>query len=556
MDEPTDLNISGLDIPDAPAAPGALGVEYGAPALEQIQAAARGNGVKPELIRIKKITGEVAEFTATVSLILRTRTMERVLGGKKTGGEKVEGPQGVRDGLEKERLRILSSADILDQIRQLVVERKDKGFGTRNEIIKLPFLTKEYVHHQPCKTCQAQGQIKCQRCSGRGAETCPRCNGQSMEICTQCRGAQLIYNGNDKVPCQRCNGQGRTPCAMCNQSRRIPCTACRAKGSTPCQNCNGQAWHSYITTAEVDVVGTFSFNPDEVPLKLRQTMETRAKEIPQYAEIAMLATRTQAQIEGQQKSDEIPLQYHVRLPYAEAEFGLGPQGSVNAFLLGQQASIADIPAFLETLLKTGMRVLQEAAKGRGNVAEKIQRAGQYKTIRQSITASAKYSKGKALKLLIKNTPLGLSEAAGRTLINNADAALKNVTAKPRRNGVFAGVLLAGILFAVHMAAGLRGIMVSYVPDEMMQIAADGAVLALGMLASILIIQLFGAKAIQQALGKLLPPDQKNSILAKPGHSGLWSALLCVIVFIAATELSVHVGNAPAWYMTLRGLIAG
>lgn len=544
-------NPSSSETPVGIPPPTQLGPEYAEPALLRIREAVRGNGIKPEAALIHRIEGFIAEFDVDIELTLRIRTMEKIVVGKKSGGEKVEGPQGIRDGIEKERMRILSSAEITKKIKDIVFDRKDKGFGTRNEIIKLPFLTKEYVHFQPCRSCAAQGEIKCQRCTGRGYETCPRCNGQSMEVCSQCRGAQLIFNGNDKIPCPRCNGQGRTPCTMCNQTRRIPCNVCRTKGSTQCQNCNGLAWHSYITTAEWDVMATYIFDREKVPPKLVQIMESRAKEIPDFAEIIVIPTQTVAQAEGEQKSDEIPLRYHVRLPYAETEFALAKKASAHAFLLGWQAAIIDIPAFLEALIKPGAKSLQEAAEGRGSVATKINRAGQYRTVRQAIVAAAKYSKPKAARLLAKNTPLGISDATIKSLILNADRALKNITAKPRRNGVFAGTALAGLFYMAYLLTPLRGLATGMTPNEYLHIAIDGLVIGVGMILAVFTIQLFGAGAIRKALSKLLPPDQKNALVSKAGNSGLWSALLCVLAFLIAAEVSMHAAQAPQWYMAVR-----
>lgn len=514
--------------------------------------AARGNGINPDSIKIKELTGQVAEFAASTSLIVRQRTMERVVGGKKPGGERVEGPQGLKDALERERQRILSSADISAKIKNLMLERKDKGFGTRNEIIKLPFLTKDYVHYQGCKNCNAQGQIKCQRCVGKGYETCPRCNGQSMEICSQCRGAQLIFNGNTKVPCPKCNGQGRTPCAMCNQTRKIPCSACRTKGAMQCQTCNGQAWHSYITTAEIDVLASFSYDRQAVPQRLISILETRAKDIPLYGDVTVVFTQADAQAQEALKPDEILLKYRVDIPFAEAQISLGKEKIIPAFLLGRTAEIADIPNFLDTLLKPGMDILQEAAEGRGNVARKIHRAARYRTIRQAIAASAKYSNVKAARYLEKNTPLGLSKNVIRTLVVDADRAIKNITAKPRRNGVIAGNIFAALLFLIYMGTGLRGLAIQYIPEGAARIALDGFVLGTGMFIAILTIQLFSSRAVRKALGKLLPANHKDSFMPQSGYNGLWSALLCLAMFLIACEISAHLqGSPPEWYVMMR-----
>jgi hypothetical protein len=538
--------------PTAPLEKGALAENYANPALEEIRSAVRGNGLNPRMVTVKKIEGKVIEFDIALSLQLRQRTMEKIIGGKRTEGEKVDGPQGMREALDRDRLKTLSNEDSRKKIAAQINARKDRGFGTRNEIIKLPFLTKEYVHHQACRTCNAHGELKCQRCNGKGAELCPRCNGQSMEVCSQCRGAQLIFNGNEKIPCPKCNGQGRTPCMMCHQTRKIQCGVCRGRGATQCQNCNGQAWHSYITTAEMDVICTFDFDRQNLPPKLLQMVESKAKEIPQYAEISAVPSK-QPENEGEApKSDIITLRYHVKLPYAETEFALGKASSVSAFLLGKRASIAEIPSFLEILLKDGIKTLKDAGEGRGNVAGKIQQAGQYRTIRHAIVASAKYSKGKALKLVMRNYPLGISEGTVKTLVISADNALKNITAKPRVHGMIAGTALAFVFYLSYMLAGLRAMLINGIENKMFHIPVDGIALGAGMMFALLALQFFGAHAIKKALGKLLPEDQKNTIMSKSGHNGPWSALICFVLFFIACEIAVQAGgSAPDWYLMIR-----
>ncbi|MGB4107505.1 MAG: hypothetical protein WBK55_06890 [Alphaproteobacteria bacterium] len=542
-----------------PALPesGALGAEYAEPALEQLRAAVRGNGLNPRLVTVKNIDGKVAEFDARVSLFLSMRTMEKTVGGKRTEGEKVEGPQGLREAMERDRLKILGTEDIGKKIRAKIAERKDKGFGTRNEIIKLPFLTKEYVQHQPCRTCNAQGELKCQRCHGKGFEICPKCNGQSMEICPQCRGAQLIFMGNGKVPCPKCNGQGRTPCMMCHQTRKIMCSVCRSKGSTQCQNCNGQAWHSYMTTSEADIICTFDFDRENVPAKLLRTVETKARDVPLYAEITVLPQDAPGEAEEENKTrpDVIMLRYRVRLPYAETQFALGKATTIDAFLLGQKAEIAEMPAFLEILLKDGMQSLKEAGDGRGNVAAKMQRAGQYRTIRQTIIASAKYSRGKAFKLVKRNSPLGIGDLALKNLVVNADRALRNITAKPRMYGMITGVAAGFALYLAYMMAGLREAFTGSLQNKMLHIPIDGVVIGAGMVFALLAIQFFGASAMKKALGKLLPEDQESTIMTKAGHNGPWSALLCVLFFLVAAEISARFGGmAPDWYLYARAFV--
>ncbi len=561
--------------PDEPEAANTLGPNYADPALAKIREAVRGNGLKPEMITLTTIKGETAVFDAKVSLVLRTRTVEKIIGGKKNTGEKVDGPNGIRAAIDKERLRILGSEETLTRIKKQVMERKDMGLGTRNEVMKLPLLTREYVRHQPCLNCGAQGQIHCQRCGGRGHETCSRCHAQGMEVCTQCRGAQLLFNGTTNVPCSKCNGQGRTPCQACNQMRKIPCNICHTKGMLVCQTCKGLAWQTYITTAEMDVLSTSSFAREQIPDRLNSVIESKARELPALARVEPAPQKIPAPVKNipqastirenakappaassanttASTADEISLDYNVHLPYADAEFRLGKAMNLRVFLLGTQAGIADTAPFLEKVMENGLKSLSDAAAGRGNVAAKIQAAGRYRTIRQAIIAGARYSKGKAARLVAKNNPLGLSAAGIKSMVIDAENAMNNITAKPRRNGAIGGALIAGILYGLYFVTPARGMLTVSLPDPVMQGIVDAAVAGLGMALAVFAVKAAGTNAAKKALGNLLPGGQGGIALAKAGHAALWAVPLCAILFLAAAELSVQMNMAPPqWYLFLR-----
>lgn len=547
--------------PDEPETANTLGPNYADPALAKIREAVRGNGLKPETISLIGVKGQTAAFDAKVSMVLRTRTIEKIVGGKKNTGEKVDGPNGMRIAIDKERLRILGSEETLNQIKKQVMERKDMGLGTRNEVMKLPLLTREYVRHQPCLNCGAQGQTHCQRCGGRGHETCSRCHAQGMEVCTQCRGAQLMFNGTTNVPCNKCNGQGRTPCQACNQMRKIPCNICQTKGMIVCQTCKGLAWHSYITTAEMDVLCTSAFTREQVPKRLVSVIETKAKELPSLARIEPIEGKIKTPAEKNTKtepaasaapSDEIILDYRVHLPYADAEFHLGKTMTLRTFLLGTQAGIAETPPFLENIMENGLKSLNDAAAGRGNVAAKIQAAGRYRTIRQAIIGGTRYSKSKAARLVAKNNPLGLSNAVIKSMVINAESAMNNITAKPRRNGAIGGAAIAGIFYGLYFATPARGTLIQSLPDIIIQGIADAIVAGLGMALAVFVVKAAGTRAAKRALGNLLPGGQGGIALAKAGHAALWAVPLCAVLFIAAAELAVQMNiAAPQWYIFLR-----
>ena len=93
-DEPVLTQIHGPAIanPQEPDAANMLSHNYADPALAKIREAVRGNGLKAEMVSLTDIKGETAAFDAKVSMVLRTRTVEKIVGGKKTPAKKSTGP--------------------------------------------------------------------------------------------------------------------------------------------------------------------------------------------------------------------------------------------------------------------------------------------------------------------------------------------------------------------------------------------------------------------------------------------------------------------------------
>ena len=83
-DEPVLTQIHGPAIanPQEPDAANMLSHNYADPALAKIREAVRGNGLKAEMVSLTDIKGETAAFDAKVSMVLRTRTVEKIVGGK------------------------------------------------------------------------------------------------------------------------------------------------------------------------------------------------------------------------------------------------------------------------------------------------------------------------------------------------------------------------------------------------------------------------------------------------------------------------------------------
>ena len=537
--------------PDQPVpVPEELPGTYADAALEEVRKAAKGNGVKTEDIKIIKIDGGRADFRGTLSLNVDEKVLMKTVGGRKAGGTKVGNPQEARDALERDRNDVTGGATET-QIRNMIIEREDKGLGLKNEIVPLPFLSREYIWHEACRTCNAQANLQCQRCHGKGSELCPRCNGQGNEVCTQCNGTQYIYNGNSKVQCLRCNGTGKTGCRLCNERRKIQCTICKGKGLLQCKNCGGQGWNSHIMMAETHLIGLFDFDRTGMNTKLVTTIEQLSKDLAKYAPHSIFPQP------AVNDTTTIKMEYAVQLIHADVEFAFGEKHTAHIFMVGPNGTITDAASFIDALIKPAMLELREAAEKRGDVGDAIRRAGKYRTVRQGIILAARNPRAKAAKMLLKHNPLGLSENIANTIVNDAALALKNITSGKKIMGMALGVASAAALYSAYFLTAFRPQIMTKISNAMLQPVADILIYGLGVCAAIFITQFMAAGALRKALHGLIPDDQKKSLLPRMENKVYALAGICAVLFLIIVETTLHIdGHPPDWYLALRTSIIG
>jgi hypothetical protein len=545
-DEQTDQQSPDQPVPNASGLP----ETYPDAALEQVRAAVKGNGVKPEDVKALNMHGGMTQFQAGLKLAVEEKVLNKMVGGRKQGGIKVTSAQQAKEEHEKYR-ESFTGLDIESQIRNAIIARDDKGLGLKNEIIKLPFLNREYIWHEACRTCGSKGEIQCQRCYGKGSEVCPRCNGQGSETCAQCNGTQFIWNGNAKVQCLRCNGTGKNGCRLCSERRRIQCATCKGKGTTQCKNCGGQGWNSHIMMTETHAIANYDFDRANMDTKLARIIESAGKQLGTYATVTILPPPQE------NTSDTIDISYAAILLHADVEIEFGNKHTGFVYLLGPQGALVDSGFFLDALIKPGLHELREGAESRGDVGDAVRRAGKYRTIRQGLILAARNPKNKAMKLLLKHNALGLSENAARTIINDAALALKKITAGKKLFGMITGTLLAGALYAAYFAASLRPHLIAKISNAMFHPAADLAVYGIGVTFSIFVTQFMTAGTLRKALHGLVSDDQKKSLLPRIGQKAFILAALCLVIFLGAAEASIYAhGHPPDWYFFLRTKITG
>ncbi|GJL86288.1 MAG: hypothetical protein DHS20C02_20630 [Micavibrio sp.] len=505
-------------------------VDYKEKALVKIREAVKGNRFDPEQITINSFDGGVLKFAAKTQLEIRTKVSEKTVPGRQAGPQVVDSGVALKAAVDQEIENLKKSADTEQKIKALVLGRDDKGFALDDIDIPIDFWKKDFVYYEGCGTCKTNGTIQCQRCHGVGQESCPQCHKKGMTPCTQCRGSQQIQGPNGMQPCTQCQGQGDIPCSLCQQRGEVQCRTCKTKGSTTCTACNGNGWNSHITTAQMDVHTHFDYERDGVPDKAVALIQKLGPKLSGHADIEIVQAA-----EGAEEK-EIVIHYRVQLPCGQIGFVLGNE-SASAFLFGNQVKLTSVSPFLEPILAKGMQKLQDAGAGRGSVAGNLQMAAKYKTLRQAIIAAARYPLKKAVKAVQSGSPLGLSKAKINEMVQNADKALKNITAKPRQQGLIGGLGVSAIAYGAYFFL-VRGTILKSLPNEAAHMAIDLMVFAVGAALVIFAIQIVSAKALRTALKGIVPAGKEKAFTAKTGKTGLYASIGAFVIFAVLWALTI------------------
>jgi hypothetical protein len=450
-------------------------------AREKICAAVDGNKLDPKEVTVHAFEGELLRFSAETILEIRTKTAEKRQGGKVSGPIVVADAIALKDQINKEYLKIIESRDMARDIREMVLKRDDQGFAQENIVMPLSFWKKDFVIHEACNTCKSSGKSVCQRCNGLGWEICVQCRKKGMVQCPTCGGGQFVQTPDGgRKSCGGCHGRGEVPCPLCQRRGETQCRTCRTKGATQCPVCNGHGWVSHLHMVTADLRMKFDYDREVVPEKVQALMQRLGPKLKEHAKIEI--SQLQEHVDEDIEKKKISIHYNVELPYGHIEFALGRE-TFFAFLFGTQAKLTYVSAFLDKVIANGARKLKDSADSRGNVLSNLHVAGEYKTVRHAILATSRFSKAKAAKTLMKQTPLGLSKEMVQALINDSSRALKNVTRTARGTafgiGLFSG---SGILWLYYffplrpkiivLLDGLGGI------NPMLHVAMDVGVVGL------------------------------------------------------------------------------
>lgn len=493
--------------PPPTAPPSALRTSAIDPALEanalaKVQEILKGNGVKPEQIKIEKFDGHTYEFFTYNTLLLKTKLLKKRQAGKVTGLTVVASAQDMQFAAERELTSIRNSTESTARLKDMIFARKDMGIGLKNELVKTDFLNKEYVYYEPCAPCQGRGRIICPRCHGKGSEGCPRCYAAGLESCPTCGGRQYVLGPNNQnVQCLRCNGGGKIPCTMCHQSKKVQCPSCKGRMHLTCQQCNGHAAVSVIGMNEINVEVNYSYDKTGLPPAAAKRIDVLGAKIREHATISPAPTQ------NEQRSEIILMAYNVQIPLADIsviiEREKQPPLQFDVALFGTQAVLMNAPPFLETLIAPGVRYLEAATAKGANVKMLLHKAARYKTLRLIILAASKFPPKKALAAVMQKTEIGLSEQQAEKLIAMAHKALSHISLMPRIMGSAGGAVIMLCVCYLYFS-DLRVQIVHAIPNAVMLNMLD-IIVALGSFSLIYFGgQIMAAHAKKTGLSALQP----------------------------------------------------
>ena len=532
---------------DAPAEP--VDKETLERALHNIKKTVHGNGYPVDKITIKDFEGEIFNFEAIQLLEIETEVSERQVNGKERG-EKAGSRQDMQAKIRATVERISRDRDVRSQAISMMRKRPDLGYATDGLILNLDKFGKQYVVHEPCNQCETKGRVKCHSCHGRQEIVCHYCHGTREMQCTQCQGRQFMETARGRVQCNLCHGKGRIGCRTCQQTGKVKCHICKGQGFASCTHCGSTGWHSLVSLLRIKAKGTFDYNRAAVP-------EEAAALLDEYGPRLVTEEHILARIEEEHhkldehnrlvKENQMAVPYEVKLPWGDltVNFGSNP---VKGNLFGFKGLFLNTEPYLQKILGKGLKRLQEAGNGIGDVAEKVEIATKYRTIAEVFLIGGRMPPKRAYMELRNKYPSGIEDEALMGMINSAHKSLSHLTDKPRKVGMAAGVGGSLVIFAAYFFT-FRNAIAASLPQQEISMIIDLLILGAGIGVTALMIKSMAASAVKKALHRVT--DKKTKIPTKAGNTIMLASMGVVAVYAIAIIGAWAAGfNTPFWLHSL------
>ncbi len=563
-------------------------------AVDIMRAAVRGNGLDEKAVFFNSFQGTVLHFETYQVFKIKPTVGERYLPGRQQGiavGSRQEARNKVQAMVENAATNI----DVHRTTIKFLKLRPDLGFSVEGWSIRYDGMKRSFVVHEKCTTCSGLGKNNCPDCKGTKRRPCKTCAGSKLMTCPSCKGRKQFpvkgkpqqqqqhpqHKGKDAqhharqqkviyAKCKKCSGQGKVRCVPCQGSGGTRCTLCQGTGKTGCKPCTNTGFRSHMTFMEVSAKCWFEYDknalPPEVPplidfLKERMVLENYAhirinEDLERKKELDNLHKPKEFMM---RKPDEFAITYDVRLPWGDIGFIWDPRTEpVTGKLFGFHPSLVHMQPFLEEIALPGIRAVEEAGKGNAAVAPKLHEATRFRVIGDSMLASARFNKQRAVQAVMTAYPFGIRDEKVAEIVDNAAMALGALTQTPRIMGLIAGVAIAAGLDAAYYLGPVRDKVAEQIPNSLIQGAADLALIPIGALITVMLVKALPQKVLmgvmEPVLARRLRKNQKPEKL-KPaaGASGFLGFLGVVAAYAAvvAAAVTAFLVPDPAWLEFLK-----
>lgn len=530
-----------------PPSPGQIDHPLAQKALARLRAICKGNGVHTKKIILQDAAVEEVIFTAGTFFELEPTSQEKVLPGRQQVGETIANPQDLERMAAELRDQAQRNKALEEALQKQLTARKDKGFMLQDLSLPVSGFTRELSWHEPCTTCNHSGHVTCDQCHGRKYQPCQHCHGQTMMQCPLCRGTGHIAGQRGQQPCNKCNGMRRIPCTYCRATGKIPCRKCQARGQITCPSCRGQAFSTRVITLGLKATTRADYARGDVPEHMTFLIENDGPKLVARGDVSVT---TRALPDDQ----ALGLHYDGHFCFARLAIKLDQKPlKLEAYGTGQ---FVRLPPILDDLLAGPLHWLQRAAKGQGDVAGLLKQAGRYRAVAFTLVTTIRANAMKTAQRLLKKYPEGLSPDMAARIGKAADAAVAQITRKPRYTGLLIGLVLVTGLYALYYLGPGRDLLMPHIPGNRFNVIIDLFLIFMGGTITTLSIQFSARGALHKALGHLIPPARRKTFMPRTHGAGLWGYGAGALIYFALIEFTRHTQSAatPIWYQHALSLI--
>lgn len=567
--------------------------------LAQVAALADGNGIQGRRLRVVAAKEGTARLRGQVMIQVAGKVTTRRVNGDPPAqaticGSRHDWQARTRSASEE----AVNDPQLREQLTGLVLKEPSKGWAFETEKLQIPGSVIMLAYSETCDHCHGQGVSTCPRCRGEGELACDRCQARGRIQCVNCKGAREVDTPAGKRPCQTCQGTGEMACDICQGKTRLPCDICHGKQMVACDECQRTGRFSHI--ADVNLVGRSRFRlaDKDIPPPLKKVLAT---------EPPTIFNEKQADIEILQQTptrDGLVIEYGVTLPVAQLKISLNgkPPARTDAktdakaggkvlsvVVFGKKHRLGAVPPFLDSLIAPGIKSLEQAGTGKGNVAELISKATKYRLLRTAIV-QALAGQADLTSVLLERYPHGLSRKTARHIDDLLDRAFLHITLRPRLQTVMAMTVLTPLASLGLYMLPVREFLIEFLGHPAVGWAMDVLLPILWLAVTALALRYVSGQALRLSLpslfndvieavhenavalsdgtgqgqsGQALLADQADSddddeIASARGRGGalFGIAIICFpLLHLAAIVTAAALGGSqPDWLVALRQIL--